>query len=140
MDLIISLVIAGCSFMLGWLTCSGVYFLKSTRVTAIVMKSSYVFYLTIINKGLEYLHYSHINRLEALRKNGKSYGHPEYEMLKKDNDKQIQIYKDNAIAYLLQAHPDMFRNFVEFSNWRESQRFLNNHKYPAIMFSKENNK
>lgn len=140
MDLILGIVIAGCSFLLGWMTCSGVYFLRSTRITAVVMKSSYVFYLTIINKGLEYLHYAHINRLEALRKNDKSYGHKEYEKLKKDNDKLIETFKDNAITYLLEAHPEMFRQFIEFDDWRGSQRFLNNHKYPAIMFSKERNK
>ena len=140
MNLILGIVIAGCSFLLGWMTCSGVYFLRSTRITAVVMKSSYVFYLTIINKGLEYLHYAHINRLEALRKNDKSYGHEEYEKLKKDNDKLIETFKDNAITYLLEAHPEMFRQFIEFDDWRGSQRFLNNHKYPAIMFSKERNK
>lgn len=102
------------------------------------MKSSYVFYLTIINKGLEYLYYAHTNRLEALRKNGKSHGHEEYEKLKKDNDKQIQAYKDNAIAYLILAHPDMFKSFLEFNDWRGSQRFLNNNKYTALVFSKEN--
>lgn len=138
MTIAISLVIALCSFLLGWISCTMVYFLKSTRITAVVMKSSYVFYLTIINKGLEYLYYAHTNRLEALRKNGKSYGHEEYEKLKKDNDKQIQIYKDNAITYLTLAHPDMFRNFIEFNDWRGSQRFLNNNKYAAIVFSKEN--
>lgn len=140
MNLILGIVIAGCSFLLGWMTCSGVYFLRTTRITAVVMKSSYVFYLTIINKGLEYLHYAHINRLEALRKNDKSYGHKEYEKLKKDNDKLIETFKDNAITYLLEAHPEMFRQFIEFDDWRGSQRFLNNHKYPAIMFSKERNK
>lgn len=140
MNLILGIVIAGCSFLLGWMTCSGVYFLRSTRITAVVMKSSYIFYLTIINKGLEYLHYAHINRLEALRKNDKSYGHKEYEKLKKDNDKLIETFKDNAITYLLEAHPEMFRQFIEFDDWRGSQRFLNNHKYPAIMFSKERNK
>lgn len=140
MNLILGIVIAGCSFLLGWMTCSGVYFLRTTRITAVVMKSSYIFYLTIINKGLEYLHYAHINRLEALRKNDKSYGHKEYEKLKKDNDKLIETFKDNAITYLLEAHPEMFRQFIEFDDWRGSQRFLNNHKYPAIMFSKERNK
>jgi len=138
MTIAISLVIALCSFLLGWISCTMVYFLKSTRVTAIVMKSSYVFYLTIINKGLEYLYYAHTNRLEALRKNGKSHGHEEYEKLKKDNDKQIQAYKDNAIAYLILAHPDMFKSFLEFNDWRGSQRFLNNNKYTALVFSKEN--
>ena len=136
MDLIISFVIAGCSFLLGWMACSGLYFFRTTRITMTVLKMAYVFYLTIINKGLEYLHYSHINRLEALRKNGKSYDDTEYKMLKKDNDKQIETYKDNAITYLLQAHPEMFKQALEFDDWRGSQRFLNNNQYAAIIFSK----
>ena len=105
-----------------------------------ILKMSYVFYLTIINKGLEYLHYAHINRLEALRKNDKSYGHEEYEALKKDNDNLIQTYKDNSIVYLLQAHPELFKQALEFDDWRGSQRFLNSNKYAAIIFSKENGK
>ena len=140
MDFVVSIVIAGCSFLLGWRSCSGLYFLKSTRITATVMKMSYVFYLTIINKGLEYLHYAHIIRLEALRKNGKSYGHDEYERLKIDSDNTIQSYKDNSITYLLQAHPELFKQFLEFDDWRGSQRFLNNNKIAAIMFSKETDK
>ena len=140
MDFVISIIIDGCSFLLGWMSCSGLYFLKSTRITATVMKMSYVFYLTIINKVLEYLHYAHINRLEALRKNDKSYGHEEYEKLKKDFDNTIQSYKDNTITYLLQAHPELFKQFLEFDDWRGSQRFLNNNKLAAIMFSKETNR
>ena len=83
-----------------------------------ILKMTYVFYLTIINKGLEYLHYAHINRLEALRKNGKSYGDDEYEVLKKDNDNLIQTYKDNSIVYLLQAHPELFKQALEFDDCR----------------------
>ena len=105
-----------------------------------ILKMTYIFYLTIINKGLEYLHYAHVNKLEALRKNGKSYDDTEYKMLKKDNDKQIETYKDNAITYLLQVHPEMFKQALEFDDWRGSQRFLNNNKYAAIIFSKENEK
>ena len=140
MNFVVSLIIAGCAFLLGWMSCSGLYFLKSTRITATVMSMSYIFYLTIINKGLEYLHYAHINRLEALRKNDKSYGHEEYEAVKRDTDKTIQSYKDNTITYLLQAHPELFKQFLEFDDWRGSQRFLNNNKLAAIMFSKETNK
>jgi hypothetical protein len=140
MNFIVSLIIAGCAFLLGWMSCSSVYFVKSTKVVAIVMKMSYVFYLTIINKGLEFLHYAHVNRLEALRKNDKTYGHEEYKKLKKDFDNTIQSYKDNTITYLLQAHPELFKQFLEFDDWRGSQRFLNNNKIAAIMFSKETNK
>jgi hypothetical protein len=140
MELVISIVIAGSSFLLGWLTCGGLYFFKSTKLSLVILRMAYVFYLTIVNKGLEYLHYAHINRLDALRKNGKSYGDKEYESLKRDNDKITQHYKDNSIAYLLQAHPEMFKGFIEFDDWRGSQRFLNNNKKTAIMFSKEINK
>lgn len=140
MDSIMIFVIAGCSFLLGWMACSGIYFFRTTRLTMSILKMSYIFYLTIINKGLEYLHYAHINRLEALRKNDKSYGHEEYESLKKDNDNQIQIYKDNSITYLLQAHPELFKQALEFDDWRGSQRFLNTNQYAAIIFSKENGK
>lgn len=140
MNFIVSLIIAVCAFLLGWMSCSGTYFLKSTRITATVMNMSYVFYLTIINKGLEYLHYAHVNRLDALRVNGKSHGHEEYESVKIDSDKTIETYKDNSITYLLQAHPELFKQFLEFDDWRGSQRFLNNNKLTAIMFSKETNK
>ena len=140
MNFIVSLIIAVCAFLLGWMSCSGTYFLKSTRITATVMSMSYVFYLTIINKGLEYLHYAHVNRLDALRVNGKSHGHEEYESVKIDCDKMIETYKDNSITYLLQAHPELFKQFLEFDDWRGSQRFLNNNKLAAIMFSKETNK
>ena len=140
MEIIVSIVLGGCSFLLGWVMCSGLYFFRTTRLTMSILKMSYVFYLTIMNKGLEYLHYAHINRLDALRKNGKSYGDKEYESLKRDNDKVTQDYKDNSVAYLLQAHPEMFKGFIEFDDWRGSQRFLNNNKKTAIMFSKETNK
>ena len=140
MNFIVSLIIAVCAFSLGWMSCSSTYFLKSTGITATVMSMSYIFYLTIINKGLEFLHYAHVNRLEALRKNGKSHEHKEYEKLKKDYDNTIQSYKDNTITYLLQAHPELFKQFLEFDDWRGSQRFLNNNKVTAIMFSKETNK
>jgi hypothetical protein len=140
MEIIVSIVLGSCSFLLGWVMCSGLYFFRTTRLSITILKMAYVFYLTIMNKGLEYLHYAHTNRLEALRKNDKSYGHEEYERLKKDNDKQIETYKDNAITYLLQAHPETFKQALEFDDWRGSQRFLNNNKYAAIIFSKESEK
>lgn len=135
----LSIIIAVCSFMLGWLSCSGSYFWKSTRVAVTIVKMSQVLYLSVINKGFEYIHYAHVNRLEALRKNEKSYGHPEYEQLKVDHDNQIELYKDNAISYLLQAHPETFKQLLDFDDWRGAQRFLNNNQNAAIMFSKEKN-
>lgn len=140
MEIITIILIGGSSFLLGWLTCSILYFVRATRLSTSIVKMSYVFYLTIINKGLEYLYHAQTNRLDAMRKNGKSYGDKEYESLKEDNNKAIDTYKENSIIYLLQAHPDLFKQMLEFDDWRGSQRFLNNNKFAAIMFSKEKNK
>ena len=57
-----------------------------------------------------------------------------------EDDAQFSSYKDNTITYLLQAHPELFKQFLEFDDWRGSQRFLNNNKIAAIMLSKETNK
>ena len=43
-----------------------------------------------------------------------------------DHDNQIELYKDNAISYLLQAHPETFKQLLDFDDWRGAQRFLNN--------------
>lgn len=129
--------IAACSFVLGWLTCSLLYFYRSARLSILVVKMAQVFYLTIINKGLESLYYAHINKLDALRKNEKSYDHEEYKQTKLDHDKQTDLYKDNSITYLIQAHPDFFKQLLDFDDWRGAQRFLNNNKTSSFMFSKE---
>lgn len=128
------------SFGLGWM-CSSVYnFVRTAKYSSFIIKMTYIFYLTMINKGLEYLWYAHSNKLEALRKNGKSYDHPEYISLKKENEKLIETYKSNSIEYLVKTHPKGFEQMLEFHDWKGSQRFLNNHKYSAFMFSKEINK
>ena len=98
---------------------------------------AHVFYLTMISQGLESLYYAHINKLDALRKNDKSYDHEEYKQSKLDHDKQTDLYKDNSIAYLIQAHPDFFKQLLDFDDWNGAQRFLNNNKTSSFMFSKE---
>lgn len=133
----LTILIAVCSFLLGWMTCSMTYFYRSTRLSIILIKMSHVFYLTLITKGLESLYYAHINKLSALRDNGKSYDDVEYKQAKIDHDKLTQLYKDNSIAYLVKAHPDLFKQLLDFDDWWGAQRFLNNNKSTSFMFSKE---
>jgi hypothetical protein len=122
MELLVSISIA--SFIVGWFTCSATYFWKSARLSATIVKLSYVFYLVIVNKALELFFYSHLNQLEALRKNDKSYGHEEYERAKVEHEKEVEDFKAEAMFYLIHAHPEIFKGLLTFKDWRGARKFL----------------
>jgi hypothetical protein len=132
-----TIVIAVCCFLLGWLSCSMVYFFRSMRISITTIKMAYVFYLVLINRGLEFLYYAHMNRMSALRKNGKTPGHSEYEHLKADYYETIEIYKENSVFFLRRLQPDAFKSLLTFEDWASAQDFLEQHRDLAFKFTKE---
>lgn len=125
------------SFLVGWFLSYTFYVVSATGVVRTFVKIGSVFYLSMINKGIEHLYYAQTNKLEALRKNGKSHGHEEHESAKIENEKLISLYKENSIKYLINLHPTAFGEFLEFNDWRGAQRFLKENKLLAFMVSKE---
>ena len=126
--------------MFGWVSCTLVYFMQSMRTSITVVKMSYVLYLTLINRGIEILSYAHMNRLSALRVNNKMPGDPEYENLKKNHDKMMEMYKQNSIFFLQSVHPDSFKSLLTFEDWSSAQDFLEKNKNLAFKFTKETRK
>ena len=132
------IVIAVGCFLLGWLSCSIVYFIRAIGISISTVKMSYVIYLTLMNRGIEVLNYAHMNRLSALRKNNKFPGDSEYENLKESHLTMIELYKENCIFFLKSVHPDSFKSLLTFEDWSSAQIFLNNNKQLAFKFTKEN--
>jgi len=129
----------GC-FLLGWVSCTIIYFLRATGIAISIVKMSYVLYLTLMNRGIEILNYAHINRMSALRANNKLPGDPEYESLKRSHETMMELYKQNCIFFLKTAHPDSFKSLLTFEDWSSAQVFLNNNKQLAYKFTKESDK
>ena len=135
----VTIIALGC-FLLGWLSCSIVYFIRAIGISISIVKMSYVLYLTLMNRGIEILNYAHMNRMSALRINNKFPGHPEYENLKQSHIDMIELYKENCIFFLKSVHPDSFKSLLTFEDWTSAQIFLNNNKQLAFRFTKESDR
>ena len=125
------------SFLIGWFLSYTFYVVSATGVVRTFVKIGSIFYLSMINRGVEHLYYAQANKLDALRKNGKSHGHEEHENAKIENEKLITRYKDDSIKYLINLHPTAFSEFVEFRDWNGAQKFLRENKALAFMILKE---
>jgi hypothetical protein len=134
-----SIVIAIGAFALGYLTCGIFYFWKSSATSLQILKLSHLIYFTIMTRSLEYYYYAHINKLQALRINDKGPEHSEYKQAKIDHEKQIEIFKKNSVACIIETHPALFKDMIEFDDWRSAMRFINRNKQIAILFTKEDN-
>jgi len=51
-------------------------------------------------------------------------------------DAEISILKDNSINYLINMHPNFYRESLKFEDWDSSMRFLKEKKQVAFNFWK----
>jgi len=46
----------------------------------------------------------------------------------------IKLLKERSIGVLLQCHPSLFRQMMEFEDWDSAMKFLNEHQESALKF------
>ena len=124
------------SFALGYLTCSIFYFTRSSQTSLVILRMAQIIYLTILMRCIEDWYFSHTTKLDALRKNGVSYRDEAYIKIKKEHDESIAAFKDKSIKFLIESHPGLFKEAIDFNDWRGAMRFLEKHKGVAIFFNK----
>ncbi len=124
------------SFALGYLTCSIFYFVRSSQTSLVILKMSQIIYLSILMKCIEDWYFSHTTKLDALRKSGVSYQDQAYIKIKKDHDNSLAAFKDRSIKFLIESHPGLFKEAIDFDDWRGAMRFLEKNKEMAILFNK----
>lgn len=124
------------SFALGYLTCSIFYFTRSSQTSLVILRMAQIIYLTILMRCIEDWYFSHTTKLDALRKNGVSYRDEAYTKIKKEHDENIAAFKDKSIKFLIESHPGLFKEAIDFNDWRGAMRFLEKHKGVAIFFNK----
>lgn len=131
-----TIVAVGASFVLGHLTCRIFYFIRSGKTSILVLKAAQVIYLTMLMRCIEDLYYSHTTKLESLRKSGVKYGDEMYIQTKKDHEERLSEFKRRSINFMIDAHPGLFKEAIEFKDWREAMKFLEKNKRMAILFTK----
>ena len=131
-----TIVAAGASFVLGYLTCRIFYFIRSGKTAIVVLKVAQIIYLTMLMRCIEDWYYSHTIKLESLRKSGVEYGDEMYVQTKKDHEEKLSEFKRRSINFMIDAHPGLFKEAIEFKDWRGAMKFLEKNKKLAILFTK----
>ena len=113
-------------FVFGYLTCKTFYFLKASRTSINMLRGAQLTCLLMLARSMEHFSYSralrlhHMQMVESSAQNIQAFTY-------RFEDELIQ-YKKKSIEEIIDAHPGVFQQFVEFDSWRSGMRYLEENK------------
>jgi hypothetical protein len=119
-------------FIFGYLTCKTFYFVRSARISLVLIKASNIIYLSSLIKAIEHLAYAREIVLEQMLKSGKN--STQISTFEFRFEQDTQTLKRRAISTLLACHPPFFRSQLEFDDWGGAMKYLQKNKSTALKF------
>ncbi len=116
------------TFIFGYVTCRTFYFVKSARISVILLKVMHVVSLSILIKCIEEYSYSGTEKLKALSNCGILPDDDVYKKVENENKDNVTLFKERSIATIISLHPEYFRNIIEFEDWNTAMLFLQKNK------------
>ncbi len=120
------------TFLFGYITCKTFYFLRATRISLKLLKSSKVIYLSMLVKSIENYAASEAIMLKYLSDTKTS------QEVKKAFIESFQAeketFKNRAIQNLINKTPHTFRENIGFQNWNEAMIYLSFNRQEALEF------
>ena len=113
-------------FVFGYVTCQTFYFLKSARLSLVLLRAAHIIYLSIIMKAIEQLSFSRGIVLENMLRTGK--GSAEISMFEMRHEEDIEHLKTRSIDLLRNIHPEFFQKMMEFETWGEASEYADKHR------------
>ncbi len=119
-------------FVFGYVTCQTFYFVRSTRVSLKLMKSSRVIYLLMMAKAMEKYKIAEEVMVQHMQESGKD----QFTIYKfKDSiEKERQSFKHRTITWAVENTPDTFRDILGFEDWDSAMKYLVLHRDEAFKF------
>ena len=119
-------------FVFGYVTCQTFYFVRSTRVSLKLMKSSRVIYLLMMAKAMEKYKIAEEVMIQHMQESGKD----QFTISKfKDSiEKERQSFKHRTITWAVENTPDTFRDILGFEDWDSAMKYLVLHRDEAFKF------
>ena len=124
-------------FLFGYVTCQTFYFLRSTRVSLKLMKSSRVIYLLMMAKAMEKYKVAEEVMIMNLKKSDKD--DKTISAFKESIEKERQSFKNRSISWLIDNTPPTFHDIIGFDDWDSAMKFLVLHREEAFKFWRINN-
>jgi len=112
----------GAVYVLGYATCKTFYFLNASRSSINMLKGAQLTCLLMLARSMEHFSYSRALRLHHM-KTVESSDHNIQAFNYRFEDELI-TYKKESIKKIIDAHPGVFQQFVEFDSWRSGMRYL----------------
>ena len=119
-------------FLFGYVTCRTFYFLRSTRVSLKLMKSSRVIYLLMMAKAMEKYKIAEEVMLINLKLSGKD--KKVIDAFKNSVEHERVNFKNKSISWIITNTPLTFRDTIGFSDWDSAMKFLLLHQDEAFKF------
>ena len=119
-------------FVFGYVTCQTFYFIKSTRVSLKLMKSSRVIYLLMMAKAMEKYKIAEGVMLTYL--NESEQNQDVINNFTNNIETERQSFKKKSIDSLISNTPSTFKDIVGFHDWDSAMEYLLLHQDEAFKF------
>jgi len=109
-------------YIFGYITCKTFYFMNASRISINMLKSAQLTALLVLARSMEHFSYSrairmhHMKMAEASEHNIQAFTYT--------FEEELINYKKKSIEEIVDAHPQVFRPFVEFKDWRTGMKHL----------------
>jgi len=119
-------------FFFGYMTCRTFYFMRGTRITLKLLKSSKVIYLSMMVKALENYAASEAIMLQYI-KDSKT---PENtrQAFSANFETERELFKQRAIGHLIEITPHTFKESIGFHDWNSAMLYLSFNRFEAFKF------
>jgi len=113
-------------YAFGYLTCKTFYFLNASRTSINMLKGAQLTCLLMLARSMEHFSYSralrlhHMKMVESSEQNIQAFTYR--------FEGELIHYKKKSIEELIDAHPQVFRQFIEFDNWGAGMKYLEENK------------
>ena len=113
-------------YTFGYITCKMFYFMNSARISINMLKSAQLTALLVLARSMEHFSYSrairlhHMKMAEASEHNIQAFTHV--------FEEELVNHKKKSIEKIIDAHPQVFRPFVEFKDWATGMKHLEENK------------
>ena len=113
-------------FVFGYVTCQTFYFLKSARLSLILLRAAHLIYLSSTMKALEHMSFARGIVLEHMLRTEK--GSTAISMFEIRHEEEVVKLKTRSIDLWIDLHPEFFQRMMEFENWEGASQYVDTHK------------
>ena len=120
------------TFIFGYITCKLLYFLKATRTSFHIIRASQLISVGLLAKSMEDFYYAKVYRMEKMVESGETTHNItafSYRM-----EEEVDYFKKQSIKGLVELHPELFKQLLEFDDWRSAMKFLEANKEIVASF------